>query len=320
MRIGVRNIQEEDLERIMHWRMDEDITRYMNTNPKLTLEKQKEWLRNISQNDRVRYWLIMVEGTPAGVISLLDIDWKNRTCSWGYYIGEKELRSLKLAISLEMSLYDYVFDILDFTELHNEIFSLNQGVIKLHLACGSHIEKEVTGEVVKEGIAYDITHMSITADIWNQIRTNKKYEQIHYDMDFKVHHIGYAVTDVWTALKGYRQIGYVPESGLIQDTDRKVNILFVKNRADQTLVELIAPMSDDSPVSHLCASMKGASTPYHICYEVDDLEASVQELKRRKFIPTTMIQPAVAFDNRRVVFMLKKEVGLIELLERGAVA
>ena len=62
MSITLRKIREEDLENIMRWRMDEEITRYMNTNPKLTLEGQKKWLAGIRANPDVDYWLIQGEG------------------------------------------------------------------------------------------------------------------------------------------------------------------------------------------------------------------------------------------------------------------
>ena len=37
-----RKIQEKDLEKLMQWRMRPDITKYMNTDPKLTIEGQKK--------------------------------------------------------------------------------------------------------------------------------------------------------------------------------------------------------------------------------------------------------------------------------------
>jgi UDP-4-amino-4,6-dideoxy-N-acetyl-beta-L-altrosamine N-acetyltransferase len=183
MNITLRKIQDKDLETIMYWRMAPDITRYMNTNPKLTMESQRKWLASINENDAVMYWVIENNLKPIGLINLADIDWKNKTSLWGYYIGEKSERSFKLALSLEMSLYDYVFDVLDFNELHGEIFSLNEGVIKLHLLCGSHITKEVNGEVEKEGVKYDVTHMSITKEKWNEIRFSKKYEKINFNIN-----------------------------------------------------------------------------------------------------------------------------------------
>ena len=65
MSIHLREIREEDLELIMQWRMDPDITRYMNTDPKLTPEGQRKWFRAISEDTDVLYWLIEIEGQPA---------------------------------------------------------------------------------------------------------------------------------------------------------------------------------------------------------------------------------------------------------------
>jgi UDP-4-amino-4,6-dideoxy-N-acetyl-beta-L-altrosamine N-acetyltransferase len=182
MRVTLRKIQDSDLEKIMNWRMDSDITRYMNTNPKLTLEGQRQWLVSLEKNDETMQWLVENNSKSIGLIYLNDIDWENKISSWGYYIGEKRERSLELAISLEMSLYDYVFDVLRFNELHSEVFSLNAGVVKLHLVCGSHITKEVEREVEKEGVWYDVTHMSITKEEWDRIRISKKYQKVNYDI------------------------------------------------------------------------------------------------------------------------------------------
>ena len=126
--------------------------------------------------------MIEVDGLPAGIINLVDIDWEGKTCSWGYYVGEEKLRSLKLAISLEMSLYDFVFDTLNFSEIHSEVFRLNEGVWKIHIACGCHIVKMSLGEVEKEGIAYDIVHLSLTKEEWYVIRDKKKYEKIKFNI------------------------------------------------------------------------------------------------------------------------------------------
>ena len=42
MGVTLRDIRESDLENIMAWRMAPEITRYMNTNPRLTMKKQRE--------------------------------------------------------------------------------------------------------------------------------------------------------------------------------------------------------------------------------------------------------------------------------------
>lgn len=182
MSVTLRAIQENDLEKIMGWRMDEEITKYMNTNPKLTLEGQKKWLASIRENEDVRYWIIEVDGVPAGVINLTGLTNPNGDLGWAYYMGEKKLRSMKTALSLEMSMYDYVFDRLQKQAVYGDIFTLNQGVIALHKLCGCEIVEEKKNHVCKEGVYYDVTFMRMTAERWNRIRGEKKYEKINFDV------------------------------------------------------------------------------------------------------------------------------------------
>lgn len=176
----VRPIAETDLEQIMNWRMDPDITRFMNTDPKLTIEGQKKWFAAIRENSDVRYWIIEVDGQGAGVINLTGLDRQDGVLGWAYYVGEKKLRSMKLALALEMSLYDYIFGELDKKALIGDIFTLNKGVIQLHLLCGSRIVEEKKQYVCKNGVRYDVTFMEMTAEHWKEIRDTKKYERIRF--------------------------------------------------------------------------------------------------------------------------------------------
>lgn len=180
MGITLREVQVEDLGNIMRWRMDEDITRYMNTNPKLTMEGQRKWLADISENQDVKYWIIEVDGTAAGVINLTGLENSQGDIGWGYYMGEKKLRSIKTALSLEMSMYDYVFGTLKKRAVYGDVFSLNKGVIQLHKLCGCQVVEEKKSHVCKEGVWYDVTYMCMTADRWLAIRESKQYEKIEF--------------------------------------------------------------------------------------------------------------------------------------------
>jgi len=321
MSTTLRQITENDLEMIMNWRISESVTRFMNTDPKLTLEGQREWFASLKSNNKARHWIIEVDGNPAGLINLIDTDWENGTTSWGYYIGEEKLRSLKLAISLEMSLYDYCFDVLGFKEVHNEVFKLNEGVWKLHIACGNRIVKEVRGEVEKEGISYDIIHLSIERDEWYELRKKKTYEKIEFDIfqdqidGMIIHHLGIAVADIKRSITGFQGLGWVWNGKIINDSSRGVALAFLKRYDSDEVIELVSPVNEKSPVSHTLTIMKNVATPYHLCYEVTDIERAIELLKKRKYVLTEKPKPAVAFSDRRVAFMLKRDVGLIELLE-----
>lgn len=181
MSVTLREIKENDLEQIMHWRMDPDITRYMNTNPKLTLEGQKKWFAGIRENTDVLYRMILVDGEPAGVINLTGLNNPEGNLGWAYYVGEKRLRSIQTALSLEMSMYDFCFDVLKKKAVYGDIFTLNKGVIQLHKLCGCEVVEEKKHHVCKEGVWYDVTFMRMTAERWNEIRGTKRYEKIDFE-------------------------------------------------------------------------------------------------------------------------------------------
>jgi RimJ/RimL family protein N-acetyltransferase len=178
MSVTLRAIQEEDLEQIMHWRMDPEITKFMNTNPKLTLEGQKKWFAAMQENTDVLYRMILVDGQPAGVINLTGLNNPDGDLGWAYYVGEKKLRSIQTALALEMSMYDFAFDELQKRAVYGDIFTLNKGVIQLHKLCGCEIVEEKKAHVHKEGVDYDVTFMRMTAERWKEIRETKKYEKI----------------------------------------------------------------------------------------------------------------------------------------------
>lgn len=180
MGVTLREIAETDLENIMRWRMDPDITRYMNTNPRLTLEGQKKWLASIRGNSDVAYWLIQVDGQPAGVINLTGLEDPEGNLGWAYYVGEKRLRSMGTALSLEMSMYDHALGNLKKNAVYSDVFTLNKGVIQLHKICGCEIVEEKKNHVCKEGVWYDVTFMRMTAQRWAEIRESRKYTKIAF--------------------------------------------------------------------------------------------------------------------------------------------
>ena len=127
----------------------------------------------------------------------------------------------------------------------------------------------------------------------------------------KVHHIGYAVPDIAKAVLEFESLGWKVSSEITDDMPRQVRIVFMRN-GDQ-LVELVAPLSAASPI---CKTLqKGSGTPYHICYEVANLETAEAELKKMRFITFKKAAVAPAIGGRRVIFMYAKNVGVVELVE-----
>lgn len=127
----------------------------------------------------------------------------------------------------------------------------------------------------------------------------------------RVHHVGYAVKDIEKAIAAFEALGYNKTSDITDDVGRGVKIVFVRN--EHEMVELIAPNAENSAVDSVLK--KNGPFPYHICYEAEDLDESMKCLRECGFITIIPAQAAPALENRRVVFLLNKNVGIIELVE-----
>ena len=110
----------------------------------------------------------------------------------------------------------------------------------------------------------------------------------------------------------YELMGYVA-SPVTDDPIQDIRICFLEKQG-APLLELLAPIDEKSPVNRILETQ--GVTPYHICYEVENLEQVMTSLrKQHKFVRVSKAAPACAIDNRRVAFMFRKDVGLIELVE-----
>jgi methylmalonyl-CoA/ethylmalonyl-CoA epimerase len=129
---------------------------------------------------------------------------------------------------------------------------------------------------------------------------------------FVFHHIGIAVYDIESTARYYIDAGY-KKSESIYDPVQNVQICFLLKEG-MPKIELLAPRDNTSPVSTILE--KNGVSPYHICYEVNNLESAISDLRQLKYLLVKRPEYACAIDNRRVCFMFNKSVGLIELLEK----
>ena len=127
----------------------------------------------------------------------------------------------------------------------------------------------------------------------------------------KIHHVGYLAKSIEKTEKKFFELGYEVESPTAYDEIGKINIEFLVN--GDYRVELIQPMNEESPMYPLLKRFK--NSPYHFCYEVEDLDASVAELSGKGY--TVIQEPEIApcIEGKKVCFLNNISMGIIELVE-----
>lgn len=130
----------------------------------------------------------------------------------------------------------------------------------------------------------------------------------------KVHHLGVAVPDVAAAIPVYESLlGRRLLSGPFDDPIQRVRVCFLGLEGSQdVLIELIAPIAEDAPVHQY---LKKGLAAYHVCYEAQDIEATVAALRTKGCMVISGPVPAVAFDGRRIAWLMLPTRQVIELVE-----
>ncbi|MEW6145276.1 MAG: methylmalonyl-CoA epimerase [Thermodesulfobacteriota bacterium] len=129
-----------------------------------------------------------------------------------------------------------------------------------------------------------------------------------------LYHVAIAVRDIGEAEKLYEKALGLRVGHREVVEDQKVKTTMLVPEKGGAAVELLEPLSEDSPISKFLD--KRGEGIHHICFLVDDIEAALERLKREgvKLIDES---PRPGAYNSRVAFIHPKAMNgvLIELAE-----
>ena len=161
-------LKPEDLELVMHWRVQADVTRYMNNDIEFNMANQIQWFEKISLDRGSKYWLISIDERPIGVINLVGIDSTHKRCSIGYYIGEINNRAMGFMIP--PYLYNFVFNVMNFHKIYGEVLHGNDNLLKMHKIHGWREVGTYQDHVFKYGSYHNVTAVELLAADWHTLK------------------------------------------------------------------------------------------------------------------------------------------------------
>jgi len=166
----LRPLLTDDCDRLFLWRNNPDVARYMYTSHKIGLDEHRQWFARVEGDRSRRYWICEVNGEPAGLVNLADIDLGNHRCSWAYYIAEPGARGKGVGSAIEFAMLDYVFSSLGLNKLWCEVLVGNEPVIALHQQFGFSREAVFRDHIRKDGRFIDVVGLGMTAADWRVMR------------------------------------------------------------------------------------------------------------------------------------------------------
>jgi len=159
----------ENLDLILAWRNAPNVRKNMYTAHMISREEHFAWFEK-TKSDEGAQWFVYHEedGEPAGVVCFKEIDYANRSTSWGFYASGNARPGV--GTRMEYDALEYIFQECEFQKLRCEVFSTNAKVISLHEKFGFSIKEILRAFHFDGEKSIDVVKMEILADEWKSKR------------------------------------------------------------------------------------------------------------------------------------------------------
>lgn len=162
--IRLRKLTNNDFEIYHNWRNDTEVM--YSTSPNLdiyTLEETEKYISMMANISNAKGYIIEHKKADkaVGIISLINIDYKNRSAECVIDIGAKDMWGQGIGSSAMALIMDYAFKELNMHRVYLQVFSFNINAIKLYEKMGFVHEGSLRSALYRSGKWHDIILMSI---------------------------------------------------------------------------------------------------------------------------------------------------------------
>lgn len=171
MSVRLRPLERADGPQVLAWRNSPEVARWMYGDHVITDAEHARWLESVmaaqdSPSPDQFYWIVEVEGAPAGVANLVAIDRANGRAEWAYYLADPAMRGRGVGAAVEFAVLSHVFGPLGLNKLCCEVLAENTAVIALHESFGFRREALFRDHVRKAGARRDVIGLGLLAGDW----------------------------------------------------------------------------------------------------------------------------------------------------------
>jgi len=167
---ALRPVDSSDRDRLLTWRNSPAVAAFMYSDHLITQAEHDRWFDSLSGNPRRLDWIVMVDGAPVGLSSLVDIDMGQGRGTIARYLAEESARGLGVGSFAELKIADHAFGHLGLRKLWSEVLATNQAALASHLSTGFQREALLRAHVVKQGRPVDVIGLGLLAEDWSARR------------------------------------------------------------------------------------------------------------------------------------------------------
>jgi RimJ/RimL family protein N-acetyltransferase len=145
-----------DIKLRVKWLNNPKIFKFLSDKPvKTTLVKQKKWFADYLKSIDKKFFTILVDEKPIGMMGLSDIDKVIKKAEVFIWIGEDEYRGRGFGEQAMKYLIDYAFKKLQLRKLTLGVFEFNKHAVQVYKKLGFKIEGRLRDNCIFNGKFYD---------------------------------------------------------------------------------------------------------------------------------------------------------------------
>ncbi len=162
--VRLRKLSPSDARTYHDWRNDLEVMK--TTSPQLdlyTLEETEQFISVIASQANAKGYMIehKKSGQTVGIVSLINIDYKNRSAECVIDIGEREMWGKGIGTSAMSLLLEFAFHELNLHRVYLQVFSFNDRGIKLYEKMGFTPDGRLRESLYRGGRWHDTLIMSL---------------------------------------------------------------------------------------------------------------------------------------------------------------
>ena len=171
--VRLRAIERQDLPLFVAWLNDPEVRQHLLVNIPLSLAQEDGWFDRMLARPLEEQPLGIEVRTPegwrlVGNCSFFDLDWRNRCCEIGIFIGDQEYWGRGYGTQVMRLMLKYGFNTLNLNRVYLRVYESNPRGIKCYEKAGFRHEGRLRQAIFQDGRYIDLLMMSVIRFEWSE--------------------------------------------------------------------------------------------------------------------------------------------------------
>lgn len=158
----LRALERDDMPLLQKWMNDSELTYWLGPRAPISLEEQNHWFDLLLANPSKRKLMIEdLEGNAIGLVSLMNINYKDNCAEFGIYLGENNSLGKGYGKDATETMLRFAFRELGLNRIYLFVLQENARAIKSFESCGFTQDAVLRESMFFNGIYHNQVLMSI---------------------------------------------------------------------------------------------------------------------------------------------------------------